>query len=302
MFELSRGEVAEGGVPAGRVIEGLDIIEDHGSGLSAGGGELVVEAFGFEGGPEGLGGGVVVAVPATAHALLDAELLESGGEAVAGVLGALIAVVDEIGRRVRSTSDGFVERFQNETGLQVVSGGPADDLAGEQIDLCGEEEHAFLSGNVSDVGNPDLAGLGGRRKSQQALRGRSATVRAVGGARDEAAFLIRTQALLAHESGDAAAAATVSTCEQILAQSWSAVGLAALAESRRDLGGEQLVLLAARTVIFSKVVVESTATDLQSLTELLEGEFALSEEEFDQRVNGGGSWLKMPKAFFKMSR
>jgi hypothetical protein len=108
--------------------------------------------------------------------------------------------------------------------------------------------------------------------------------------------------LLAHESGEAAAAATVSTCEQILAQSWSAVGLAALAESRRDLGGEQLVLLAARTVIFSKVVVESTATDLQSLTELLEGEFALSEEEFDQRVKGGGSWLKMPKAFFKMSR
>jgi hypothetical protein len=242
---------------------------------------LVVEAFGFEGGPEGFSGGVVVAVTAAAHALLDAELPQSGGELMTGVLRALIAVMDEIGGRMWSAGDGFFEGCKNEAGFHVVGGGPADDLAGEKIDFCGEEEHAFLSGNVSDVGDPDLAGFGGRGKSEQALRSRSAAVRAVGGARDVAALLVRAKTLLTHQSGDAAAAATVPPREQIVAQPWSAVSLATLGESLRDLSGEQLVLLAARTVILSKMVVEAAATDLQRLTELFEREFALGEEGLD---------------------
>lgn len=77
------------------VVEGLDVVEDHGTGGGAGVGDDVVEALGFQGGPEGLGGGVVVAVAAAAHALEEAEICEGGREVVTGVLTALIAVMNE---------------------------------------------------------------------------------------------------------------------------------------------------------------------------------------------------------------
>ena len=97
----------------------------------------------------------------------------------------------------------------------------------------------------------------------------------------QAAFLARLKALLAHESGDAAATAAVPLFEQILTQTRRAVGVAALSEGLRDLEGEDLVLLAAGTVVFLEVIVEATAADTQGETELLERELAAREERLD---------------------
>ena len=75
------------------VVKGFDIIKDHGLGLGSGGWNDVVEAFGFKGGPEGFGGGVIVAVCTAAHALIDAELGQCGSEVGTGILAVSIKVV-----------------------------------------------------------------------------------------------------------------------------------------------------------------------------------------------------------------
>jgi hypothetical protein len=58
-FELGWGEVAEGGVPAPGVVEALDVLEDRGSGLGAGGPRSSVDALFLEGGVKRFADGVV---------------------------------------------------------------------------------------------------------------------------------------------------------------------------------------------------------------------------------------------------
>ena len=59
------------------VVEGFDVIEDHGMGGGAGGREEGAEALGLEGGPEGLDGSIVVAVGFATHALGDRAKLQA---------------------------------------------------------------------------------------------------------------------------------------------------------------------------------------------------------------------------------
>ncbi len=66
-FEFQWGFVAEGGVEAGSVVEGFDVIEDHDDGMASGFWDESAEAFGLEGGPEGLHSGIVVTVGFAAH-------------------------------------------------------------------------------------------------------------------------------------------------------------------------------------------------------------------------------------------
>ena len=66
-LELDRGEVAERGVPAPRVVPALDVLEDRGSGLGAHRPGLPVDPLLLQGRVEGLADGVVVAVADRAH-------------------------------------------------------------------------------------------------------------------------------------------------------------------------------------------------------------------------------------------
>src|SRR5687768_3347460 len=99
----------EGAVAAVPVVEALDVVEDHRPGLAAGCGQLAVEAFGLEGRPEGLHRRVVVAVAAAAHARADTETGELGGEVAAGVLAALVAMVDQAAEPSGARGDGMVQ-------------------------------------------------------------------------------------------------------------------------------------------------------------------------------------------------
>ena len=55
---------------AHRIVKGFAVVKDHGAGFGSGGRKGVVAACGFEGGPKGFGGGVIVAVCAAAQALI----------------------------------------------------------------------------------------------------------------------------------------------------------------------------------------------------------------------------------------
>ena len=52
---------------SGAVVEGLDVIEDGGTSLGAGGEALMIDQFVFEAAKEGLDEGVIVAVAFAAH-------------------------------------------------------------------------------------------------------------------------------------------------------------------------------------------------------------------------------------------
>lgn len=70
MEEGIRGEIIQRAMEAAAVVEGFDVIEDGGGGIPLGvEGEAVVKEFGFEGGEDTLGKGVVVAVTGGTHAL-----------------------------------------------------------------------------------------------------------------------------------------------------------------------------------------------------------------------------------------
>src|SRR6185436_43834 len=99
VFEVGWREVAEGGVAASAVVEGLDVLEDGGPGLLAGAPGLAVDQLGLKGGEEALGDGVVPAGAGAADALADLLVRQAGGVGVGEVLRAPVGVVDQAGGR-----------------------------------------------------------------------------------------------------------------------------------------------------------------------------------------------------------
>ena len=71
------------------VIKGGDVIEDHGDGGGAGGGDVRAEGLGFESGPERLHGGVVIAVALAAHAGDGVAQAQIVAVRLAGILAAM---------------------------------------------------------------------------------------------------------------------------------------------------------------------------------------------------------------------
>ena len=61
------GLVVKTGVESGAVVEGLDVIEDGGTSLGAGGEALMIDQFVFEAAKERFSKSVVVAVAFSAH-------------------------------------------------------------------------------------------------------------------------------------------------------------------------------------------------------------------------------------------
>ena len=108
-LEVERGSIAEAAVTAAAVVECLDIIEGHELCGGACGRDGVAKAFGFEGGDEAFGQGVVVGIGSAAHTEGDAAGGGELGEVRRGVLDAAIAVMKQAGRR-RLAPDGEGER------------------------------------------------------------------------------------------------------------------------------------------------------------------------------------------------
>src|SRR5215210_6497607 len=241
-------------------MEGFDVVEDHGLGVVSGWRNNVVKTLGFESGPERFGGGVIVTVSPSTHALVDLELSQGGSEVMAGVLAALIAVVDEAGKAPSALGDGPIECFEHETGFHGVASGPSEDTAAKEVQLGGEEEPAFGGGNVSKVGYPDLIGLCGCWHLQEPWRGDFASMGTVSVVpRDETALAEGVQPLLTHQAPDAPPSTDVPPLAQLVTQSWRAVGCAALQESLTHFLREHLILQTTRSAMFMGVVIKAAA-------------------------------------------
>src|SRR5450432_1489203 len=81
-FKVDGAEIVKTGVESGAVIEGLDVVEDGGASVGAGGKAVVIDQFVFEAAPKGFDKGVIVAVAWATHgseeAVLGQELSISG--------------------------------------------------------------------------------------------------------------------------------------------------------------------------------------------------------------------------------
>src|SRR5579862_4733915 len=97
VFEVARRAEIESAMKADGVIEGFDIVEDGQLGGPAGSEALARRALGFEGAPEALDKGVVVAVAFAAHAAGQGGCGEGLAVLQGGVLDAAIGMMDELG-------------------------------------------------------------------------------------------------------------------------------------------------------------------------------------------------------------
>src|SRR6266536_3090562 len=145
--------VAESGVPAQRVVPGLNPVEDRRLRFLTRLERAAAEQLLLERGVEALADGVVVAVTLRAHRLRDPGLAQLLPEDQRDILRPLIRVMDQLVGRLAS-ADRHLERVDDELGLHVGAHRPADDLAAEAVDHRGEVERALPGRDVLDVGGP----------------------------------------------------------------------------------------------------------------------------------------------------
>jgi len=92
-----------------------------------------IDLFGFEGLHEALRHGVVIRAAGAAHAGLDAGSFEPGDVVAAGVLNALIGVVDQLARNDIAVSQSHLKCAQSQGRGEMVLKRPADHLAAERV-------------------------------------------------------------------------------------------------------------------------------------------------------------------------
>ena len=92
LFELHGAEIAEGGMQTLAIVPNLNVFKDGGACLGMGG-KLASDTFCFEGAEETFRHCIVVAVPDSAHARLNAPVCQTALVGSAGVLAALIRVM-----------------------------------------------------------------------------------------------------------------------------------------------------------------------------------------------------------------
>ena len=107
-----------------------------------------------------LAAGVVPAVAAPAHRGRDAVLGQHASEVLAGVLAAPVAVEDQTRALARMALEpGHTQRIDDDVPRHVRAQRPAHHLAAEQVDHHGQEQPAFVGGDVGDVSRSALTQL-----------------------------------------------------------------------------------------------------------------------------------------------
>ena len=156
-----------------------------------------IDQFLFEGAPEGLHGGVVIAAGFATHGREGLALRQSVAEISAGVLAAAVGVEDQFGSRL-AMSKRHAPGREDQLGVDVLVHGPADDPTAVDIHDAGQVEPALLGGDVGDVPDPDLIGSARGGQIGQAIGGDGLVVVAVGGVDPEPTFGASTEAFLTH--------------------------------------------------------------------------------------------------------
>ncbi len=191
------------GVESGAVVEGFDVIEDGGASLGVGGEALMIDQFVFEGAKEGFDEGVIVAVAFAAHGrnqtMLGQDLTVSG----AGELSTAMGVEDKSFSGA-TLAKGHAQCGDDQSGIEDLAHGPADDLPSEDIQDRDKIQPALSSEDCGGIADPDLIGASNGEVPQSVRRDGSA-VTTVGGGRSIFGALPGEDPLQAHEPGNAVA-------------------------------------------------------------------------------------------------
>src|SRR5277367_6437377 len=131
LLELTRAQVAEGGMPTLTVVEQFNVFEQRAAGVGACGPASLVYQFKLEGGEEALRHRVVPTVSDPAHAAEDSVCREQLLIFLAGVLAAAVRVMQHCARRL-SALKRHPQCVQCEPSFQPFAQRPADYPAREQ--------------------------------------------------------------------------------------------------------------------------------------------------------------------------
>src|SRR5678815_3663594 len=130
-FEVDWGDAPERGVTASRVVPSLDLSEQSHARLGLGLEAPAVDQFAFQARKEALRHRVVVGVADTAHRGTNAHLRAALPEGDAGVLRALIAVMNDLARP--ALSERHIQSCQNEIRAHLLADRPAHDATAPDI-------------------------------------------------------------------------------------------------------------------------------------------------------------------------
>ena len=151
-FELCRAEIVQGRVQTLTIVPSFDVLEDGGASLSPGV-KLFIGTFGLESAEKAFHGGVVEAIAGVAHA----DLAIISGQALlirfAGVLAALIRVVEQLSRWI-ALPDRHVPRLQHQGGFHVFVHRPTHHPARKQVQNHSQVQPTFGSVDVGHVTDP----------------------------------------------------------------------------------------------------------------------------------------------------
>lgn len=300
LFEIHRGLVIEGAVEAEWVVKVFDVLVDGGAGVGEVAEGAAVDQFGFEGAPEGLHGGIVVAVAAGAHAGDDLPRLEQGEEGGAGILFSLIGMMEEAWGGI-APGQGQLEGIPDEEAVEGITEGPADDFAAEAVHDGGEVSPTALGVDVGDVGDPDLVEAGQWFEGFEPVRRRALGMAAVGGARAKGAFGAGLEALLAHEPCDPVFATGDVLSLEVTGQARAAIGLTVVFKGSFKVLAEDVIGLGARAGNRFTPLVIAAGGDLQQAAQRAHG--MLGREGFDHGIPFCDCLRgSMPRDFFRISR
>ena len=111
------------------------------------------DQLGFQGCPETLYGGVVVAVPGSAHGGLHPETFEQPPILQGALLTALVRVMQKANGRVGGLYRPQ-QRLRHQVPAHAPSHGVADDFPGAQVLVPNQVQPTFIGGNIGHIAQP----------------------------------------------------------------------------------------------------------------------------------------------------
>jgi len=157
-FELIGAKVVQGGVHAVLIVEAIDVVDNASGRVFVAFIGLSTDLLRFVAFEKTLHWCVVIAVAFTAHALQTVAPEKSTPILATSKLRAAIAVEDQASLGA-AKCDRLVERSERQKRVDRATGGPADDLSGEEILNGAKVRESFESVNVSEVCEPNTIWL-----------------------------------------------------------------------------------------------------------------------------------------------
>ena len=192
---------------------------------------------------------------------------------------------------------------EDEVGAHVGRQLPADDLAGEDVDHEGEEDHPRLGAQVGEVGDPKRIGALGREVAIDQVG--AATALRIGRCRAPGPSppLGALDARLTHQALHRAAGDPLAAAQKLLPGAPRSVGLVVAGVDELDLGEQALVLGPAGRAAPSSPLVVGGGRHLEGLADRLDPE--VLAVLFDERAHlgrgGSSSEAKKTEAVLRIS-